>query len=78
MAGELDPRTSGHDFREDVPPSFEWWRRWVYEPAQSVMTQHIEAVHKKVDGHGRLLWGVLIVNLTGMLGIVGILLNHPH
>jgi len=80
---------AGHDFREDIPPSFEWWRKFVYEPAhkeiflqmdrnRKEMVAEVTIAKQKVDATMKLLWGLLIVNLTGMIGIVSLLLTRQH
>lgn len=69
-------RMAGHDFREDIPPSFEWWRKFVYEPAHKEIGVQVTAVNRKVDAQSRLLWGLLVSNLAGMIGIIGILITR--
>lgn len=65
-------RMAGRDFREDIPPSFEWWRKFVYEPAHEDMHNMIAKVDKRVDMVSRLLWGLLGSTWIGFASIVAI------
>lgn len=72
-------RMAGRDFREDIPPSFEWWRKFVYEPQHEDIQRMIGKVDKRVDTVSRLLWGVLGSTWIGFASIVAVIYTtRPH